>query len=124
MINLIRAVFPHWNFFDRISHSFELEFKTAISHQWQRISFDQKREIFSLFINPNCNMVLAQMNIIEHFVSDLQDSKDNKTSYKLLTSLVRVKVNELGIKDQKIQFKIVSVMENKMDDLFVSEIHL
>ena len=66
-------------------------------------------------------MALAQMNIIEHFVSDLQDSKENPTSYKLLISLVKVKLAELGINNQKIQFKIISMTESETDDVFVSE---
>jgi hypothetical protein len=121
MINLFRALFPRWNFFDQISHRFELEYKTSKSGQWQKISFDQKRTLLSPLINPSYNLALAQINIIEHFVSDLEERKNNQTSYKLLLSLVKVKLLALGISKEKIQFQVVAVLKNEREIIFTSE---
>lgn len=121
MINLFRAIFPRWNFFDQISHRFELEYKTSKTSQWHKISFDQKRTLFSPIINPSCNLALAQINIIEHFVSDLEEGSENQTSYKLLLSLVKVKLSALGIRSEKIQFQVVAVLKDEREIVFTSE---
>lgn len=121
MINLFRAIFPRWNFFDQISHRFELEYKTSNSKQWQKISFDQTRTIFSPLINPSCNLALAQINIIEHFVTDLEEGNKEQTSFNLLLSLVKVKLATLGVNQGEIQFQVVAVFKDEKDVVFTSE---
>jgi hypothetical protein len=121
MINLFRAIFPRWNFFDQITHRFELEYKTSKTSQWQKISFDQKRALLSPIINPSCNLALAQINIIEHFVSDLEEGSRTQTSYKLLLSLVKIKLSALGIHSEKIQFQVVAVLKDEREIVFTSE---
>ncbi|MBC7538392.1 MAG: hypothetical protein H7281_06200 [Bacteriovorax sp.] len=131
-VNLIRAMFPNWNFFDRIAYGFELEFKVKNSYKWERISFDQKRLPLGLFISPNCSMALAQVNILEHFARDIQElqaikteihSKDleDLTTFKMLRSILRVKLNESGFEDKVIQFKIVACDQVEKIDVYISD---
>lgn len=130
-LNLIRALFPHWNFFDRIAHSFAVEYKVSTGTQWQRLAFSQKRANLGIFLNPNLNESLAQVNVIEHFVKNIQDlqtksaniqtsSIETLSSYKILLSILRLKLQDGEVSNKKIQFKIVANNDNENLDIFVS----
>lgn len=127
--SLIRALFPNWNFFDRIAYSFELQFQIESESEWQTISFSQKRKWYNLFFNPECNMALAQINIIEHFARDLQEVRlqfdsvlaeekiQNLTTFRLLKSLL----NNRPSPGQSLIFKIVAVQPSGSLDLYMSK---
>jgi len=127
--SLIRALFPNWNFFDRIAYSFELQFQIESESEWQTISFSQKRNWYNLFFNPECNMALAQINIIEHFARDLQEVRlqfdsvlaeekiQNLTTFRLLKSLL----NNRPSPGQSLIFKIVAVQPSGSLDLYMSK---
>lgn len=125
-LNLIRALFPNWNFYDRIAYSFELEYRLKNTQIWERVSFDQKRHLFDLLINPDCNLALAQFNIIEHFARDIQhlehmNQLEDLTTYKMLRSLLKIKLNFSDEKNQQIKFKITATDRKEKNDIFVSE---
>lgn len=118
-LNLIRALFPKWNFFDRIAYTFELHFKLKPSASWQQIKFDQYHTNAGLFINEKCNLSLAEFNIVEHFANDVQEhlsSITTLTSYKLLTSLLESKLSTTDF-----QFKILAVSPAEKIDIYVSD---
>ncbi len=131
-LNLIRAVFPNWNFFDKVAYNFELEFKIKDSKTWEKIVFDQTRKPFGLFTNSECTLALAQVNIIEHFVKDIQDlqqedtlvnSKDvqNLTTFKMLRSLLSVKLHVYDISHASVQFKVVACSPDERVDVYISD---
>ena len=131
-LHLLRALFPKWSFFDQVAYKFEVEFKVAGSSNWIPITFFQTRQPLGLFLNPQVNMALAQVNIIEHFAHDIQllqqrndqiRSKDvhKLTSYKLLHSLLYVKLKEFDLDPRTIQFKIVARSPQETVDVFISD---
>jgi hypothetical protein len=91
-MNLLRSLFPHWNFFDRLVTTYELEVKLQGQELWQRVCFDQKRHAFSLNVNADLNLALANVSLLVHFVRDLEEAKDvkNLTTFKMISSLVKV----------------------------------
>lgn len=125
-LNLIRALFPKWNFFDRVAYTFELHYKLKSSKSWQKIKFEQNYSPLGLFINEKYNLSLAQFNIVEHFASDVQDPHFTESAavelptYKLLNSLLAVKISELGITESELQFKIVAVSSKENINLYTS----
>lgn len=132
-LNLIRALFPNWNFFDQVAYSFELEFKVPGGVHWEPISFYQPRKAFSLFLSPQSNMALAQVNVIEHFAQDIQtlqlenpliDSKDVQrlTSYKILKSILEEKLKIFEFDSASIQFKVIARSPHEVLDLYISDI--
>ncbi len=131
-INLIRALFPNWNFFDRVAFSFELWFKVRGSVKWEVISFEQTRQPFGLLLNPDVNIALAQINIVEHFTKDIQDlqslnplihSRDvqNLSTFKMLRSLIEVKLKDFEVSTSEIQFKVVAINPKEKIDLYISD---
>jgi hypothetical protein len=135
-LSLIRALFPRWNFFDRVGHQFGVEFKTTRDSAWIPVHFERPRTGFALFLNADFNMALAQVNVVEHFAQDVQelplqntlhnktlDSRlvRNLTSFKLLLSLLEVKQQELGIQSNTIQFKITATNLSNQLDIYVSD---
>lgn len=131
-LSLIRALFPHWNFYDEVGFQFLLQFKVPDSNRWEVISFEQRRRVLSLLFNPECNLALAQINIIEHFARDIQElqavnplihSKDVQklTSFKMLKSLLRIKLKEYELNVATIQFKIVACSPRESLDLYISD---
>lgn len=131
-LNLIRALFPVWSFFDQTAYTFELHFLLPETHEWKRISFVQTLTPINIFFNPQVNEALAQFNIVEHFAKDIMElqktgpSADEKkirqlTSFLLLRSLVFSKVSDLGYLDKTIQFKIVALNTQNKFDIYTSE---
>lgn len=108
-MNFFRALFPHWSFFDRVVNSYDLEVKLQGEEAWQRVSFDQKRSFFSLNVNAELNLALANVSLLEHFARDLE----NPTLEKMVRSLVAVKCGP-----SVAQFRLKAGDE----ELFVSEI--
>lgn len=131
-IYLIRALIPSWNFFDHVNYQFGLEFKVSGSEKWENVTFQRKNDLFGLLINPEINMDMAQVNIIEHFAYDIQDLifKDPKirfkdvqrlTSFKLLKSVLRIQLKNYQIAHSTIQFKIVATNLNEIKDIYISD---
>ncbi len=127
-LSLIRALFPRWDFFDRIDYCFELQFKSGAVADWQKISFDQERKLRDLVFNPQCNLAMAQINILEHFAHDVQEfkNKDLKikslTSLKMTKSLLKIKLIELGIMSGSAQLRLVAIGPNEKVNLYTSEV--
>lgn len=131
-LKLIRALFPYWSFFDRVGHQFELEFKVPDAKQWEPISFEQVRSRISFVFNPSGNEAMAQVNIIEHFAQDIQElqlinpavhSKDvqNLTSFRLLKSLLKVKIRQYELPTNIIQFKILADSPTEKIVIYISD---
>ena len=131
-LNLIRSLFPHWNFFDQTAFTFELLFKDVNLKNWQLISFSQQRPLLGIFYNPVVNGSLAQFNIVEHFANDILETKKeiseidsklahNLPSYNLMRSLIETKLNELKVNAELFQFKIIARSKKDSIDIFISD---
>ena len=126
MIQYFRALFPRWNFFDQVAYSFEIEVLVSGSTRWQIIDFLQDRKWYHLVYNPNVNLLLAQVNVVEHFVIDLQEMPpagkvDGLTTYKMLVALVACKIKSVIRQADSAQFKIVAQKSEEKIDLYVSD---
>jgi hypothetical protein len=129
-LNLSRALFPQWHFFDQVGSTFELLFRISNSTSWEKVSFDQKHSYIGIFINVSINEALAQFNVVEHFAHDIQELqfKDPTTkeveslcTFSLLRSLLNVKLNDLSYKTELFQFKIVACRGFEKMDIYVSD---
>ena len=77
-LSLIRALFPHWNFFDRIAYSFYVQYRFGQENSWKKISFNQVRRFHHVFLNYETNLALAKISIIEHFARDIQELENRE----------------------------------------------
>ncbi len=114
---LVRALFPQWNFFDRIAYDFELDYQLEHA-SWQTFCLDQKHEAIGLFISPKMNLALACSQLIEQLAYEVQDSTTvihEHAVYKMICSMLK-----FHFPGNKIQFKIVAVDESERSDLFLS----
>ena len=110
-MNLLRSLFPHWNFFDRLVKTYDLEVKLQGRDSWERVSFDQRRHSFSLNVNADLNLALANVSLLVHFARDVEESAaidiKNLTTFKMSHSLVKVKCGPMAT-----HFRLVSGKEN------------
>lgn len=135
-LHLIRAIFPRWDFFEQVAYSFELSLKTPDSAGWEKLSFHQPRQLFTLFFNPGCNSKLAQYNVIEHFVQDLAELQKKTstlqqellstdvqalTSFKMLFVLIANRLPPPELAHYCIQFKITACSPNEITDIYYSD---
>lgn len=115
-MNLFRALFPQWSFFDRVVNSYQLEVRSPGESAWQTVSFDQKRSFFSLNLNGEMNLALANVSLLEHFARDLEEVSPeqikNLSTYKMVRSLVEVKYGS-----KLVQYRL----KQGPDELYVSE---
>lgn len=77
-------------------------------------------------------MALAQINIVEHFAKDIQDLQSlnplihsrevqSLSTFKMLRSLIKVKLKDFEISTSEIQFKIVANNPKEKIDLYISD---
>ena len=112
-MNLIRALFPKWNFFDQVGHHFQLQFRFEENSEWQKVSFDCDRPPLGLFFNPIGNLALAQNHILENFA---QNPDDNQLVQKLL----RFKLSEQKIQSGSVQYRVLALSEVQITEVYKS----
>ena len=128
-LNIISELF---NFFDRVQYKFGLEFKIPDQKNWEPLTFQQKRKVWNLVLNSQCNEALAQINIIEHFARDIQELQQinpqvssqevrSLTTFKLVRSLLQARLQEYELGTTPIQFKIVANRLQDKLDVYISD---
>lgn len=131
-LSLIRAIFPNWNFFDRIAFNFELEFKVPDSKKWEPVLFVVPRQSWGILFNSDSNLNLAQINVIEHFARDIQElqilnplvhSRDVNalSTFKMLKAILRHRLQDYEIQNEMIQFKITARGQTESRDIYISD---
>jgi len=85
----LRAFFPNWKFFHAIGYAPRLyaQFKqlNAQWSDWQVICPRVKRSPLQVFHNPSVNIHLANQNLVEHFVNDLNQLPMGSDARQLVT---------------------------------------
>jgi hypothetical protein len=129
-MELLRVIFPRWNFFDRTGYQLVLEIKQTGAKGWLPISFNAARTMGGLFVNPEVTRLHAEMSLLENFVSDVQNLTDAEgkidpkhvhklTSFKMVRSLV---MSRLMVTDpDSIRFRISAKAGEESVALYVSE---
>jgi hypothetical protein len=94
----LRAFFPNWKFFHAIGYAPRLYVQIKGADQtwmdWQVLYPRVKRSVVHLFHNPHNNLHLANQNLVEHFVGDLNQLQPGAdasqlVSYSLICKLAR-----------------------------------
>lgn len=131
-LGLIRALFPRWNFFDFVGFNFQVSFKSPDQNHWEIISFKVEKKTLRLFSNPNGNLGLAKVNIIEHFAEDIQDMTlkmievslqdlQKKASYLMLVEIIKQELCNYDLDQNSFQFKVTAIKDSEEVDLFFSD---
>ncbi len=131
-LNLIRALFPTWNFFDQVQYQFGVEIKVPDLDRWEPLSFNQSRQAFNMALNGSANLAMAQVNVIEHFARDIQEllldsplvesrQVRSLTSFKLISALLKVKMQEYEVSPNSLQFKVVAIRKDEILDIYISD---
>lgn len=124
-LNLIRSLFPNWNFFDQTAFAFSLKVKTNLSEQWFEIDFEKKRSWVSLFFNAELNENLAQYSVVEQFAHDIQQAPSlgaELVTHKMVASLLAFRMSEIKPLTKNFQFKLIAFNEVEKIEIFQSEI--
>lgn len=116
-LNLIRVLFPKWDFFDRVGHHFELRCRIKNSDLWKETVIQHKLSMTNFFLNPIGNMKMAQIHILENFVQNTED----ESSLKMIQSLVGVYQKDKIASDESVQFKIVAIRGEEQIDVYTSD---
>lgn len=69
-INSIRALFPVWNFFDRISQPYELWVK--VDGHWVKKQSSHRTQLHHLFFNPRGTREHLEHSLLELFAQDIE----------------------------------------------------
>lgn len=119
-LNLVRVLFPRWNFFDEIGYQFRLEYRFKDTEDWTLVGFNSQRLRFGLFFNPVHNLNLAQVNLIEHFSRDLQlslpEQIENLDTFKMVKALVGLRAQA----NRQFQFRIQAYKQKLQTELYRS----
>lgn len=85
-----------------------------------------------MLVNVDCNIKLAQINVIEHFARDVQELQvgndllcsqkvQELTSFKLLRSLIQMKLSEYLLESKTIQFQVLGSNYQEKVLIYVSD---
>lgn len=128
-LNLVRALFPYWSFFDQTAYTFKVFTKAPIESDWMPVLFETESKNNSILCNSTVNGLMAEFNVVEHFAKDVQEILKNSstktadcqhlTTFKLLCSIIRTRLESFPHKT--FQFKILAVSAHDTVELFVSE---
>lgn len=111
----LRAFFPNWKFFHAIGYAPRLyaQIKTNEGQwsDWRVIYPRVKRKPLHVFHNPRVNIHLANQNLVEHFVSDLNQLPEGRDvreliTYELICRLVRSFVEQQKLDCSTYRFEI------------------
>lgn len=116
-MNLVRALFPKWDFFDQVGHSLFLEYRCSESDPWKRLVFSAKRFSLGIFFNANMNMNLASIHILEQFAMN----PSNESSFKMLRGLLKYQLEEINFRYNKVQFQVVAIQSDETQIIFQSD---
>ena len=80
-----RALVPSWKFFDEIGPGFELQFRLTknsqdLAEDWQWAKITTARRPWSLFFNPQQNLIFALDSLVDRIVIETQ-SHDSQTQF-------------------------------------------
>ena len=129
-LELVRVLFPRWNFFDRVGDPLLLEVKQTGSTSWLPLPFQATRTLGGLFINPEVTRLHAEMTTLENFVQDIQklvdpDDKVDSSRVKSLTSFNMVRsmvVKRLMVSSaDQVQFRVSAKSGHEKTVLYVSD---
>jgi hypothetical protein len=119
-LQLIRALFPRWNFFDRVGHRLELAYRLQGEDGWHAIPFSHRRTPWNLFFNPTGGMRLAEISLLENFAVDAQENPaglESLSTYRMIRSLLKFYLNGQG----PLQFKVVAEGESGVHEIYISD---
>lgn len=114
---LSRVFLPHWGFFDIIGDDIQLYIEIEQTRKIEVISFLYDIKLSNLFFNQYAHFAMLQKNVVEHFVSDLQNISDqgevySLSSYKILSQILK---NLEQVKENNFRFIIKIKNNNHID---------
>ncbi len=94
---LLRSFLPNWRFYASPGPAPRLFIRTLIDQTWSdwEIIFPRaKRRLRQFIFNPEINLTLTEMNLVDHLANDLNDCTDpadigERVSYQMVERLVR-----------------------------------
>jgi hypothetical protein len=130
-VHFVRALFPKWSFFEQIGSKFEFQVKASDDLPWEPLFFEEATTQASVFFNAQMNLNLAQQNIAEHFVTDLQDllqrnsypnaqEIESLVTFRLLEAWIQFKLDQAVNPPLLFKFKVVAQSPNETNDVFIS----
>jgi hypothetical protein len=111
----LRAFFPNWKFFHAVGYAPRLYVQIKGNKgdwlDWQIVYPRVKRNPFHVFHNPKVNVHLANQNLVEHFVNDLNQlplhgDARHLVTYDLVCRLARSFAEKCSVEYQSYRFEI------------------
>lgn len=134
-VNLFRAFFPSWKFFEDVGPVPRLFYKVTMQGQastdWLPCWHQQQRKISHLFLNAETNYLLTCGSLLNQLVTELEeiddaqlDSFTQSVSYQLTQRLVQEHIEQQhhNYKVTQYQFKVSAQLPLNLEfqDIFIS----
>jgi hypothetical protein len=111
---LLRSFLPNWRFYSAPGPAPRLFFRTMSGGKWSdwQIIFPRiRRKLHHLIFNPEVNLRLTEMNLVDHLANDLNDCTKpsdiaDKVSYHMVECLVRQNLAASNISCSHFQFRV------------------
>lgn len=108
---VLQAITPSWKFFEEVGHIPHLSIR--IGDDWMEWQPQYKRGFGEFFINPQGNVELAKVTLLERFVEAIQEADELAPErllmgldYKLVQALARDVLKEKSPMATTLQFRI------------------
>jgi hypothetical protein len=122
---LLRSFLPNWRFYAAPGPAPRLFVRTFADQNWSdwKIIFPHvERRLRHLIFNPEVNLRLTEMNLVDHLANDLNDCAHpsdigNKVSYHMVERLVRQALAPSAVPITHFQFRICTEQPFSQIDL-------
>jgi hypothetical protein len=129
---LFRALLPSWRFFEDFDEAPALYYRSSAGAEdlgeWRRCLEKPRREFLNLLYNPRANYVLAAGSVVQHLLSEIDDTSqtdshaiESLVSYQLTKNLItyQIEKSHSDASTTRYQFKISGVTE----DILISPVY-
>ena len=135
-LSLFRSLLPSWKFFDDVGYIPRLYYRFSFGGQgfgyWNEWTPRYDRTLFSFFVNPEGNLTLAYVTLLENLMLEIKDAESaeavsTSTSYRLVEEFVRQLIKDVQPRPMMFQFRLSVVHQAKPQagatDILVSGEH-
>lgn len=125
---MIQVLFPPWKFFVEMSQSPQLHYRIADAGDqfgdWIDAFPPPRRQWSTLFLNEEGNLLLAQHSLVEKFILEISQARDDEAveksvSYQLITELVRSRLHSSVVNFQ-FRISIFSIRDSSEEVVLLS----
>jgi len=115
---LSRVFLPNWGFYDQVGDQFQLIVIDQKTQKSSIIDFNFKLKPINFLFNCENHLIMAEKNVLEHFISDIQTVENPDKILQLSSYKILIKILKSRTAQQISYFKFKVLFKKNNDSVF------